>query len=76
MLKTEERGMTTAVAVYERPSVMLEGRDLEEESWLWFAVIIGFSFALALAYAAYCTANHGYPVISFGWSGFKVACYK
>ena len=43
---------------------------------MWWAVFVGFAYALALAYAAYCTRRGGHPVISLGWRGFKVACYR
>ena len=45
-------------------------------AWVWWAAIIGGSFAAALAYAAYCTSRGGWPNISFGWGGFKVTCYR
>lgn len=45
----------------------------EEEPWVW-AVVVGFAFTLALAWAAYCRRLGGNADISFGWSGFKVKC--
>ncbi len=45
----------------------------EEEPWAW-AVVVGFAFAAALAWATYCRHTGGNPDISFGWSGFKVKC--
>jgi hypothetical protein len=66
-----------APAAYSAPAVSgLETLEIESETIVWWVVIIGFSFALALAYAAYCTSRGGHPSISFGWTGFKVSCSR
>ena len=61
---------------YDAPALTWSGELAEAEPVVWWAVAVGFSFALALAYAAYCTSRGGHPNISFGWSGFKVTCYR
>ena len=63
---------------YEAPALTWDGELAQEEhGWvLVWAIVVGFSFAAALAYAAYCTASGGDPDISFGWSGFKGKCYR
>ena len=64
------------VGAYEPPALFWTGEPAEAEHYLWWAVAVGFSFSIALAYAAYCTSRGGDPDISFGWTGFKVRCYR
>jgi len=63
--------------IYEAPSLELVAYDdIHEEHAIWWAIVVGFSFAVAASYAAYCTSKGGSPDISFGWGGFKVRCYR
>jgi hypothetical protein len=59
---------------YAAPDVRLEGAAGQADEVVWWAVYVGISFAVALAWATYCRATGGYPEISFTWKGFKVAC--
>jgi hypothetical protein len=67
---------TVSPLVYEPPALQWAGETAEAVSWVWWAVVVGFSFALALAYAAYCSRLGGSPSISFGWKGFTVTCHR
>ena len=69
---------TLAIAppAYEAPAIEWRGETAERETVLWWAIIVGFSYAAALAWAAYCIYSGGSPQISFTWNGFKVACYR
>ena len=69
---------THAVAprVYEPPALVWAGETAQVVSVVWWAIVVGFSFALALAYAAYCSYMGGSPSISFGWKGFTVTCRR
>lgn len=60
---------------YEPPAIRWVGDPARVRSYLLF-VIVGLSFAAALAWAAYCVSRGGDPEISFGWTGFKIACYR
>jgi len=59
---------------YYSPEV-IGGTELvsEEEPWVWM-VVVGFAYAVALAWAAYCRHTGGDAEISFSWTGFKVKC--
>jgi hypothetical protein len=61
---------------YEAPTLAWSGELAEVDSVVWWVVLVGFAYALALAYAGYCTSRGGNPDISFGWRGFKVTCYR
>ena len=63
-------------APYEPPALAWTGEVAQPEPVLWWAVVVGFSYSLALAWASYCIYKGGSPTISFGWSGFKVRCYR
>jgi len=63
-----------AIPRYERPVLVWPVEQEHESPVVWWAVLVGFSFALAIAYATYCSHLGGDPDISFGWSGFKVTC--
>ena len=62
-------------ARYEAPTIKLYEDSAQVVNWVWWVVIVG-SFSLALAYASYCTYKGGYPSISWGWSGFRIACNR
>ena len=61
---------------YEPPALLWERDEGEVEPVVWWAIIVGFSYALALAWAAYCIRRGGDPEISFSWRGFKVTCQR
>jgi len=66
-----------ALLAYESPQILHQEVSLvEREEIVWWAVFIGFSYTVAMAYAAYCTSKGGSPSISFGWKGFKVTCRR
>ena len=46
----------------------------QRQDVVWWAVVVGFSYAVALAYATWCRLSGGDADISFGWSGFRVSC--
>ena len=57
------------------PPALAAGDDLSEtDDIVWWIVVVGFAYALALAWAAWCRHTGGNADISFGWSGFKVVC--
>ena len=60
---------------YEPPALGWNGEVARVRPYLWF-VVVGLTFVAALAWAAYCVSKGGDPEVSFGWSGFKVACYR
>jgi hypothetical protein len=59
---------------YAAPSLAFAGDPAETEDAVWWVVVVGFAYAVALAYVAWCRHNGGSGEISFGWSGFKVVC--
>ncbi len=61
---------------YEPPALAWRSEAAQAVHVVWWAVVVGFSFGLALAYASYCVYAGGSPSISFGWSGFKVSCIR
>ena len=66
---------------YQRPTVDLSSREIEENEFCWpcvLFIIFCVTFTIALAYAAYCTLIGGSPNISFQWwpPGFIVQCLK
>ena len=70
--------MDTALALAPQvyaPPALVTGEDLAEtDDVVWWIVVVGFAYALALAWAAWCRHTGGNADISFGWSGFKVVC--
>ena len=70
--------MATALALpaYEAPALAWTNETAERAEVLWWVVFVGFAYALAMAYAAYCTHSGGSADISLTWRGFKVACYR
>ena len=66
----------SGILAYDTPGVEITDGATEED-WLWFLLIVGFLYWLALAYAVYCTHSGGHPYISFSWwKGYTVACYR
>jgi hypothetical protein len=69
-------GATLALATpaYAAPAIAL-GNDVDrQEDVIWWVVVVGFAYAVALAWATWCRLTGGSAEISFGWSGFKVVC--
>jgi hypothetical protein len=69
--------MDTSLAIprYERPRLAWPDGVVEQRQHiLWWVVFVGFAYALAIAYAAYCTYTGGHPDIDLTWYGFKVSC--
>ena len=54
---------------YAGPAIDAEPGTIQtdEEPWILFVIIVGFLYAVALAYAAYCQWRGGWPSISFSW---------
>lgn len=69
--------LAPAGRLYAAPAIAL-GADTvetgEADEVVWWIVFVGFAYALALAWASWCRLTGGYPEISLGWTGFKVAC--
>ena len=63
-----------AIPRSEAPALAWPDETGLESPIVWWVVIVGFAFALAIAYSTYCSYLGGDPDISFGWSGFKVTC--
>jgi hypothetical protein len=61
---------------YEPPALAWAGETAQAVAAVWWAILVGFSFSLALAYASYCIYFGGDPSISFGWKGFTVTCHR
>jgi hypothetical protein len=68
--------LTYAAPGYAPPAVMLAGDPVRREDAVWWVVVVGFAYAVALAWATWCRKNGGSAEISFGWTGFKVACRR
>ena len=70
--------MDTALALagpsYAPPALLAGGDLAETDEVVWWIVVVGFAYALALAWAAWCRSRGGNAEIQFGWSGFKVVC--
>jgi hypothetical protein len=56
--------------------VAFHGETARREEAVWWVVVVGLAYAVALAWATWCRKNGGSAEISFGWTGFKVACRK
>ena len=69
---------TLAIAppAYEAPAIQWRGETAEREAVVWWVVLVGFSYAAALAWASYCIYSGGSPEISFTYKGFKMACHR
>jgi hypothetical protein len=51
------------------------GIDVEQRAdVVWWAVVVGLAYGVALAWASWCRHTGGDPDINFGWTGFKVVC--
>ncbi len=59
---------------YVSPAIA-RGREVaERDEVIWWVVVVGIAYGVALAWATWCRATGGNAEISFGWSGFKVVC--
>lgn len=69
-------GATLAVAAPGdvSPAVALGTEVDHQEDVVWWVVVVGFAYAVALAWATWCRISGGNAEISFGWSGFKIVC--
>lgn len=69
-------GATLALGGSGYAAPLFEMRDelVAREDAVWWVVVVGFAFAVALAWATWCRLQGGDAEISFGWSGFKVVC--
>ena len=68
--------LIAATPGYAPPAVSLERDLVRREDAVWWVVVVGFAYAVALAWATWCRHNGGSAEISFGWTGFKVVCRK
>lgn len=65
-----------AAPIYAPPAFTWRGETAQAEEIVWWAVFVGFAYAVAIAYATYCRQTGGSADISLSWKGFKVACYR
>ena len=73
----EGGNMESALALavpYAPPALAFAGEPAETEDVIWWIVVVGFAYAVALAWATWCRRDGGSAEISFGWTGFKVVC--
>ena len=71
--------MDTALAVarpYAAPALAFTGDPAQQDDVIWWVVVVGFAYAVALAWATWCRQGGGSAEISFGWTGFKVVCHS
>ncbi len=61
---------------YSVPELAWTGETAQVVTVVWWAIIVGWSFSLALAYASYCIYSGGSPDIELTWRGFKVTCER
>lgn len=66
--------LALAAPGYAPPSLAFSGEVAERNEVVWWIVVVGFAYAVALAWATWCRVNGGNAEISFGWTGFKVVC--
>ena len=69
--------MDTALAVvgpYAAPALAFTGDSAQQDDVIWWIIVVGFAYAIALAWATWCRQGGGSAEISFGWTGFKVVC--
>ena len=59
---------------YAAPALAFAGETAETDDVIWWIVVVGFAYAIALAWATWCRHNGGSAEVSFGWTGFKVVC--
>jgi hypothetical protein len=69
-----ESAIALPVAGYAAPQIVFDAATDETDEVVWWAVFVGLSYVVALAWATYCRISGGYPEISLTWRGFKVAC--
>jgi hypothetical protein len=69
-----ESALTLAGSAYEPPAIAFATDVEEADDVVWWAVVVGLAYAIALAWAAWCRSRGGNAEISFGWKGFKVVC--
>jgi hypothetical protein len=70
--------MDTSLAIprYEPPALAWPGGVVEQRQHiLWWIIFVGFAYAVAVAFAAYCVHQGGHPDIELTWHGFKVSCH-
>jgi hypothetical protein len=68
--------LALAAPAYSPPAVAFRGETARREEAVWWVIVVGFAYAVALAWATWCRKNGGSAEISFGWTGFKVVCRK
>jgi hypothetical protein len=69
-----ELALAGSPAAYAAPA-LVTGLDVDErEDVVWWAVVVGLAYGVALAWASWCKVTGGDPEIAFGWTGFKVIC--
>ncbi|MFN8221671.1 MAG: hypothetical protein U0R50_00320 [Gaiellales bacterium] len=61
---------------YEAPAVAYTGELAERNDAVLWVIFVGFTYAIALLYVAWCRKGGGSGEISLGWTGFKVVCRK
>ena len=59
---------------YAPPALAFAGEPAERDDIIWWVVIVGFAYAVAVAWATWCRHTGGSAEISLGWTGFKVVC--
>ncbi|RDI74572.1 hypothetical protein Gocc_1461 [Gaiella occulta] len=69
-----DTALALAAPAYKPPALAYRGEVAETDEVVWWIVVVGFAYAIALAYAAWCRHGGGSAEIQFGWSGFKVVC--
>jgi hypothetical protein len=69
-----EASLALATPGYAAPALAFDGETADVDEIVWWAVFVGFAYALALAWATYCRITGGDPEISLTWKGFKVVC--
>ena len=63
-------------APYAAPEVAFGGELAQTQDIIWWIVVVGLLYAVALAWAAWCRHDGGRAQISLGWTGFKVVCRR
>ena len=69
-----ELALAGATGPYTAPALGAALPADHREDVVWWAVVVGFAYAVALAWATWCKLSGGDPEIAFGWTGFKVIC--
>ena len=65
---------TLALPRYEPPALEWPGELAQRQEIVWWIVFVGFAYAIAMAYAWYCSHTGGHPDIELTWKGFKITC--